>query len=141
MLSAELKAKYKGRSIDWLDDKLQEIVNSIVRQRDSENGFFMCISCDDLKPLKQMNAGHYYPKEPLQYRSVRFDLDNIHGQCVRCNKYLSANLIPYRKNLIFKIGEQRLKQLDQKAELKNFTYSREFLIELIEKYKKILYVK
>lgn len=139
MLSAELKVKYKGRSIDWLIDKLQEIVNAIVRQRDSENSFFICISCDDLKPLKQMNAGHYYEKS--FYKSVRFDLDNIHGQCVRCNKYLSANLIPYRKNLILKIGEQRLKQLDQKAELKNFTYSREFLIDLIEKYKKILYAK
>lgn len=82
-----------------------------------------------------MNAGHYYPKEPKQYRSVKFDLDNIHGQCVRCNKYLSANLIPYRANLLVKIGENRLSQLEMKAKLNNFKYSRDFLIEQIEKLK------
>lgn len=82
-----------------------------------------------------MNAGHYYEKSV--YKAVRFDLDCVNGQCIRCNKYLSANLIEYRKNLVLKIGENRLQQLDKKAELKNFTYTREFLIEIIEKYKNI----
>lgn len=135
MITAEIKIKYKGRSIDWLEDKLQDLINAKVRRRDSVNGFFICISCDELKPVNQMNAGHYYPKEPLKYRSVKFDLDNIHGQCVRCNKYLSANLIPYRANLLLKIGEQRLKQLEMKACLNNFKYTRDFLIEQIEKLK------
>jgi len=136
MLTAELKAKYKGRSIDWLEDKLQDLVNAKVRKRDSSGGFFICISCDELKPVSQMNAGHYYPKEPLQYRAVKFDLDNINGQCVRCNKYLSGNLIPYRANLLLKIGEQRLKQLEMKAQLNNFKYTRDFLIQQIYKHEK-----
>jgi len=135
MITAEIKIKYKGRSIDWLEEKLQELINAKVRRRDSVKGYFICISCDELKPANQMNAGHYYPKEPLQYRAVKFDFDNIHGQCVRCNKYLSANLIPYRANLLLKIGEQRLKQLEMKAGLNNFKYSRDFLIEQIEKLK------
>ena len=133
MITPELKIKYKGRSIEWLEDKLQDLVNGKVRRRDSANGYFVCISCEDLKPINQMNAGHYYPKEPTQYRAVRFDLDNIHGQCVRCNKYLSANLIPYRANLLVKIGVIRLRQLEMKASLSNFKYSRDFLIEQIEK--------
>lgn len=135
MITPEIRSKYKGRSIEWLEEKLQDLVNAKVRRRDSANGFFICISCDELKPINQMNAGHYYPKEPRQYRSVKFDFDNIHGQCVRCNKYLSANLIPYRANLQIKIGENRLRQLEQKAALKNFKFSRDFLIEQIEKLK------
>lgn len=135
MLTAEIKNKYKGRSIDWLEDKLQELVNAKVRKRDSCNGYFICISCDELKPINQMNAGHYFRKEAKQYKAVKFDLDNIHGQCVRCNKYLSANLIPYRANLLIKIGEHRLRQLEEKAALKGFKYSRDFLIEQIEKLK------
>lgn len=135
MLIDEIKKKYKGRSISWLEDKFQDLINAKVRHRDSLNGYFICISCQDLKPVSQMNAGHYYPKEPLEYRSVRFDLDNIHGQCVRCNKYLSGNLIAYRANLLIKIGEHRLRQLEQKAALKTFKYSRDFLIEQIEKLK------
>lgn len=133
MITAELKERYKGRSVSWLEDKLQDLVNAKVRKRDSANGFFICISCQELKPVKQLNAGHYFEKSV--YKSVRFDLDNIFGQCVRCNKYLSANLIPYRANLLIKIGEHRLRQLEQKAEIKGFKYSRDFLIEQIEKLK------
>lgn len=133
IITTEINNKYKGRSISWLEDKLQDLVNAKVRKRDSVNGFFICISCQELKPINQMNSGHYFAKE--FYKSVRFDLDNMHGQCVRCNKYLSANLIPYRANLLLKIGEHRLQQLEEKAALKGFKYSREFLIEQIEKMK------
>lgn len=135
MITTELKTKYKGRSIDWLEDKLQDMVNAKVRRRDSANGYFICIACQELKSVTQLNASHYYPKEPKQYRSVRFDLDNIHSGCIRCNKYLSGNLLPYRVNLLHKIGELRLKQLEMKASLNNFKYSRDFLIEQIEKLK------
>lgn len=137
MITPEILSKYRGKSIEYLTEKAQESVNRFVRKRDSINGFFICISCQKLKPINQMNAGHYYPKEPRRYRSIRFDLHNINGQCVRCNKFLSGNLIEYRKNLLEKIGEENLKQLDKLAELKNFRFTREFLIELIEKYKNI----
>ena len=137
MVTPEILSKYRGKSIEYLTEKAQESVNRFVRKRDSIDGFFICISCQELKPINQMNAGHYYPKEPKQYRAIRFDLHNINGQCVRCNKFLSGNLIEYRKNLLEKIGEENLKQLDKLAELKNFRFTREFLIELIEKYKNI----
>ena len=135
MVTPEILRKYRGKSIAYLTEKAQESVNRFVRKRDSANGFFVCISCQELKPINQMNAGHYYEK--TIYKSVRFDLNNVNGQCVRCNKYLSGNLIEYRKNLLKKIGEEKLKQLDKLAELKNFRFTREFLIELIEKYKNI----
>lgn len=133
MITAETLKKYKGKSIFYLEEKAQDLINKRVRSRDSANGFFICISCNELKPTKQMNAGHYYPKE--FYKSVRFDLNNIHGQCVRCNKYLSGNLIEYRKNLLLKIGEKNLEQLDRLSELKNYKFTRAFLVELIEKLK------
>ncbi|HCO21192.1 MAG TPA: NinG protein [Flavobacteriaceae bacterium] len=135
MVTPEVLRKYRGKSIAYLEDKAQDAVNKFVRKRDSINNFFVCISCQELKPINQMNAGHYYAKE--FYKSVRYDLNNVNGQCVRCNKYLSGNLIEYRKNLLEKIGEENLKQLDKLAELKNFRFTREFLIELIEKYKNI----
>lgn len=135
MLSAALKNKYKGKDLNYLENKLQDLINSIVRRRDSVNGFFVCIACDELKPVNQLNASHYYPKEPKQYKAVRFDLDNIHGGCIRCNKYLHGNLLPYRKNLIEKIGIERFERLEKLSELKNFKYDREFLIINIERLK------
>lgn len=135
MITAEQKIKYKGRSIDWLEEKLQELINAKVRRRDSVNGFFICIACSELKPVSQLNASHYYPKEPKQYRAVRFDLDNIHGGCIRCNKYLSGNLLPYRVNLLNKIGAERMTTLEKLASLNNFKFDRNFLIMNIEKLK------
>jgi len=133
VVTAEIRSKYKGKSIEALIEAFQKRVNAKVRKRDSKDGYFICISCQELKPVNQLDAGHYFAKE--FYKSVRFDLDNIHGQCKRCNHYLSANLIPYRANLLLKIGEHRLRQLEQKAALKNFKFSRDFLIEQIEKLK------
>lgn len=135
MVTAEIRSKYKGKSIEWLEDKLQELVNAKVRRRDSANGYFICIACGELKSVKQMNASHYYPKEPKQYRAVRFNLDNIHGGCIRCNKYLSGNLLPYRVNLLAKIGAERLASLEKLASLNNFKFDRNFLIMNIEKLK------
>ena len=132
MVTPEVLRKYRGKSIAYLEDKLQELVNAKVRKRDSLNGFFICICCQELKPINQMNASHYYPKEVKQYRAVRFDLDNIHGGCIRCNKYLSGNLIPYRENLIKKIGLERFERLEKLSKLENFTFNRNFLIKNIE---------
>lgn len=137
MLDAKTIQNYKGRSIGWLVEKAQENVNRYVRGRDSANGFFICISCQELKPVNQMNSGHYFAKEVKQYRAVRFDLDNLNGQCIRCNKHLSANLIPYRKNLIEKIGLERFERLERLAELPNFEYDRNILISIIERFKNI----
>lgn len=137
MLTAEIIAKYKGKNLSWLIDKAQDNVNRYVRKRDSLNGFFICISCQELKPVNQLNSGHYFAKEVKQYRAVRFDLDNLQSQCIRCNKYLSGNLIPYRKNLIEKIGLERFEKLERLAELPNFQYDRNILISIIERFKNI----
>lgn len=137
MLDAEIYQKYRGKSLAWLIDEAQKKVNAYVRRRDSADGYFVCISCQELKPVNQMNAGHYYPKEPKQYKAVRFDLDNISGQCIRCNRHLSGNLIPYRENLIKKIGSERFERLEKLSKLSNYQYDRKFLIELIERFKKL----
>ena len=73
MVTPEILSKYRDKSIAYLEDKLQELVNAKVRKRDSLNGFFICICCQELKPINQMNASHYYPKEVKQYRAVSFD--------------------------------------------------------------------
>lgn len=135
MLTTEAIQRYKGKSVSWLIDKAQTMVNAYIRKRDSAKGFFICISCQELKPSSQMNAGHYFEK--TVYKSVRFDTDNIAGQCIRCNKYLSGNLIPYRENLIKKIGVERFERLEQLAKIKGYKYDRYLLIDIIERFKKL----
>ncbi|MCT3674454.1 recombination protein NinG [Elizabethkingia anophelis] len=136
MIEAKTIQKYKNKKLGALIEKAQEVVNAYVRKRDQINdrGDFVCISCQMLKPKDQCNAGHYFSRG--QYGSVRFDLDNINSQCIQCNLHLHGNLIPYRENLIKKIGQERFHQLEMMSKLKNFKHDRFVLIDIIERFKK-----
>ncbi|KPU84451.1 NinG protein [Elizabethkingia miricola] len=136
MIEAKTIQKYRGKSLSALIELAQKLVNAYIRKRDQVNdrGDFVCISCQALKPKEQCNAGHYFSRG--NYGSVRFDLDNIHSQCIKCNMHLSGNLIPYRENLIKKIGQERFDQLEMMSKLKNFKHDRFVLIDIIERFKK-----
>ena len=134
MLEAKTIQKYKAKKLSWLLDQAQIHVNRFVRKRDSnEAGFFTCISCKTIKHPSQCNAGHYFSRG--NYGSVRFDLDNIHAQCIKCNMHEHANLIPYRENLIKKIGLERFEKLEIMAHLRGFKHDRFVLIDIIERFK------
>ena len=104
--------------------------HKFIRNRDRDKP---CISCGKYTTLQ---AGHYFSAG--KHPSTRFNEDNVHGQCLRCNYFLSANLVPYTTNLIEKIGQKRLDKLtltNQMAKQIGFKWDRYFLIETIEKYK------
>jgi hypothetical protein len=92
---------------DWLKIA-QTHFNTYIRQRDKDQ---LCISCQ--KPPLKKNAGHFFNAN--NHYSVRFDERNVHLQCEHCNTFLSGNLIPYRENLIKKIGVQEFEDLSKIA--------------------------
>lgn len=92
---------------DWLEIA-QTHFNTYIRQRDKDQ---LCISCQ--KPPLKKNAGHFYNSH--NHYNVRFDERNVHLQCEHCNFFLSGNLIPYRENLIKKIGVQEFEDLSKIA--------------------------
>lgn len=93
----------------------QAAFNAWVRQRDAG---LPCISCGRLHQ-GQLHAGHYRSvgSEP----ALRFEPDNCHLQCAPCNTHLSGNLVMYRKNLIDKIGLERVEWLESHHEAKKLT--------------------
>tara|TARA_R110000787_G_scaffold85493_2_gene182362 strand:+ start:3986 stop:4375 length:390 start_codon:yes stop_codon:yes gene_type:complete len=104
--------------------------HKFIRTRDKD---LPCISCGRYTKLQ---AGHFYSAG--NHPSVRFNEDNVHGQCIQCNHFLSANLLPYRANLIKKIGQERVDKITLNVEMSKkfgFKWSRLFLIETILKYK------
>lgn len=107
----------------------QQVVNKYIRMRDADKG---CISCGQTLGSKY-DAGHYWSAGG--HGNVRFDVDNIHAQCVACNQHKHGNLIAYQKGLIAKIGLQKYDQLEAKAhDTKKWT--KDELKELIKIYKK-----
>jgi hypothetical protein len=104
-----------------------------IRNRDNLDP---CISCGQY--TAQPHASHFYSAG--QNPVLKFDPLNVHKSCLRCNYFLAGNLIPYRQNLIKKIGLEQVKKLDFKVALSKqtgFKWDRFFLIEIIEKYKAI----
>lgn len=119
----------KTVTIPSLIRKATRIFNKWIRERDRDQP---CISCGRYVTLQ---AGHFYSAG--HYPGLRFDPDNVHGQCLRCNMYLSGNLIEYQNGLLDRIGEQRLAKLCFKADQykkRSYRWNRFFLEETIKKY-------
>lgn len=114
----EDKERIKSRG-DWLKEA-QAAFNSYIRERDHDKP---CISCDkppsDQKHGGQWDAGHYRSVGSAPH--MRFNHKNIFKQCVTCNRYLSGNVVEYRKRLIERIGLESVEQVENNNETKKYT--------------------
>ena len=127
-LTANQLNKMKKVTIPDLIAKAAKRFNKFIRERDKHLG---CISCGGAVE----NAGHYYSAG--QYPPLRFNEDNVHGQTIACNKWRHGNLIEYRKGLVKRIGEDRVRKLDMIADeykRNGFKWDRFSLIEIIQRY-------
>lgn len=120
----------KTKTIGKLKQELQKHFNNYIRKRDEGKP---CISCGIVKKLQ---AGHFYPVSG--WDGLRFDEDNVWGECEHDNCFNEGHLIGYAKNLKLRIGEERFNALEKRAEdykrLGN-KWNRQELLELIEHYK------
>ena len=120
----------KKVTLPKLKAKAQLVFNAFIRERDKDQP---CISCGQFKTLQ---AGHYYPVQG--YDGLRFNEDNVHGECAGCNCFDESHLIPYGHNLEERIGIRRYADLmlaasDYKHD--GYKFSRSELIEKITYYK------
>lgn len=126
VLKVETIKKYDKYSVAELKKKAQIVFNKWIRERDKD---LPCISCST---GRVQQAGHYLSQG--HHSALRYNEDNTAGQCIRCNLYLSGNLINYRIGLVKRIGEERVLKLEQ-APKKAFNWDKFSLIDIIEKYK------
>ena len=113
---------------EWLNIA-QVTFNTYIRLRDAKQG---CITCK--RPFKEKyDAGHFLSVG--SYPALRFNEDNVHGQCVACNQHGHGMQTEYFIELPKRIGLDRLNNL---LELRKSTLKLNELEikELIEKYKK-----
>lgn len=123
----------KTKTLGKLKQDAQKAFNAYIRKRDEGKP---CISCGEYKPLQ---AGHYYPVST--YDGLRFDEDNCHGECARCNCWDEGHLIAYRENLIERIGHGRLNALWVNAslyKLNGYKFGRAEVEEIRKKYLELI---
>lgn len=123
----------KMKSTGDLMKEAQTAFNAFIRERDKGKA---CISCNT--PLNgapnSYDAGHYRSRGAAGH--LRFDEDNVHGQCKQCNRYLSGNVVEYRRGLLAKIGQWRVEKLENNNQTR--TFSKDELREIKRAYQKKL---
>lgn len=122
------KREFNRNDVKVLKELAQKIFNQYIRLRDKD---LPCISCGTTNDI-QYHAGHFKPAGGFSY--LRFNEDNVHKQCVRCNSNLAGNLIAYREALIEKIGIEKVEILEQPNQVKR--WSKEELQDIITIYRK-----
>ena len=127
----EAKKLLKTKS-DYIKEA-QQAFNAYVRFRDRD---LPCISCGS-RPEDRfggaMDAGHYRSRGAAGH--LRYDLNNCHAQCKKCNRNLSGNVVEYRINLIRRIGLEKVEALE------NDNTTRLFTIEYLQRLKRIFLKK
>jgi hypothetical protein len=108
--------------------KLQTIFNKFIRLRDVEKG---CVSCGTPLQNRKFDAGHFYA---TTYEGLRFNENNVFGQCVPCNRNKHGNIHEYRKRITDRISEEELQWLDDNRHIR-LKLTKYELKELIEVYK------
>lgn len=114
----EQKEKLKTAG-DYIKEA-QAAFNGYIRVRDLNKP---CISCGcfqgDMVRGGNFDAGHYRSRGSASH--LRFHTLNCAGQCKKCNRHLSGNVVEYRKNLLLKLGEKRLIQLENDNSIVRYT--------------------
>lgn len=103
----------KTRS-EWLKEA-QAAVNAYVRERDRD---LPCVSCGRHHE-GQYHAGHY--RSVGSCPELRFDVRQIQKQCAPCNNHLSGNLLNYRPELIRRMGQAVVDEIEGPHEPKRYT--------------------
>ncbi len=122
--------KEKLKTLSDLEAEAKKSFQRYVRLRDKD---LPCISCNNSN-TNDWAGGHYFSAG--MYSGLMFDERNCHKQCnTHCNKYLSGNLLEYRKGLIKRFGTEFVEKLEFESDQKrNYKYTREELIAKKMKY-------
>lgn len=85
--------------------RAQTAVNAYVRIRDDGRG---CVSCGIT--TGKFDAGHY--RTVAAASQHRYNTLQLWGQCSQCNRSKSGNIVEYRKELVRRIGIDRVEAIE-----------------------------
>lgn len=120
----------KTKTLGKVKQDVQNVVNKYIRLRDKDKP---CISCGKYHPKKQ--AGHFHPVKG--YDGLRFDEDNINGECPYCNCWDDGHLIGYSERLRERIGSTRYYGLIDRAheyKCNGYKFTRSELVQIKQKF-------
>lgn len=122
----------KDKTTAWYKKELDRVFSLFIRNKYADkNGYVRCYTCSVVKPVKEMQNGHWIPRNNL---ATRFSEENCRPQCVGCNMFNKGRPDVFAVNLI-KEGIDII-QLQQ-SRYKIFKVSSEWYKQKIEYYKSV----
>ena len=85
-----------------------------IRLINSEDGECTCYTCGTIKPIKEIDCGHYIKRE---HKQTRYAENNCRPQCKTCNGDIKHNgkQVEFRENLILEIGYEVVVRMEKIA--------------------------
>jgi hypothetical protein len=115
---------------DLLKGMLWSVFAKHIRRRDQGR----CISCGNVRSYEELQGGHYIPVGGNDLE-LCFSEHNVNGECENCNAFDSFHLVPMRKNLILKYGEDVVEHLEElQSQKRAIKWGEAQYVELINKY-------
>ena len=111
-----------------VENDVEKVVNAYIRERDKD---LPCISCGATTCYPYFHAGHFIAVGANP--SIRFETENIHKQCAKCNTWGNGSYGTYRIGLIKKIGLDRVDWLEGPHPVRKYT--KDDLLEIKAQYK------
>lgn len=127
----------KAKTHAKLKKELDAVFSKYIRWYYADaNGMVECYTCGQVKPVKEMQAGHFQSR---RHTSTRWDTEygNVKPQCVKCNMFAQGEQYLFGQKLKAEIGEQAVDELIALSR-KSVKYSKADLEYLIEVYKEKL---
>lgn len=122
----------KDKTTAWYKKELDRIFSLYIRNKYADsNGYVKCYTCSVSKPIKEMQNGHWIPRNNL---ATRFSEENCRPQCVGCNMFNKGRPDVFAVNLI-KEGIDIVEL--QQSRYKIFKVSSEWYKQKIEFYKSV----
>lgn len=126
-LENALTEKKDRTKLTWLLINVRTVCHDYIKLRDIGKN---CVCCGiPYKP--DFHASHFYKAE--LYSNLKYDENNIHSGCQKCNLLLEGNESGFRAGLIQRYGVAFINELDNKAKdykRNDFHWDRETLQEI-----------
>ena len=127
-----MKRKSKRDSISSLKKKAWNLLSKAIRlEAADKNGICKCVTCDQKKPWKEIQAGHLVSGRT---NGVLFDERGIFPQCYACNVCRQGMGAEYTLFIIENYGQGLVDELIQKRR-ETVRFTKTELKEMIEGYK------
>lgn len=126
------QGRKKLRKLSSLKKEAWRVFSENIRRKSADSdGLITCITCNSKVHWKNANASHFiHGHSKLTFMDDR----NVHASCIRCNLYLSGNLVEYSNFMKNKYGWETVDALRELSK-QIWKPSREELREIIERYK------